>query len=223
MSVRKRTWGDGRTAWLVCYKDGAGKWKFETFARRKDADQRNAEVTVNVARGIHTAVDRKVTVASAAKAWLDFVTNEGRERSTIVQYKQHVDTHILPRIGGEKLATLTAPRMHTFRDDLVRDLSRPLAEKILTTLKMILKDAVRRGALAQNVGADVTIPISARHKRKLKIGTDIPTSQEITKIIATTEGRGRALVVLAAFTGLRRQSFVACAGTTWTLTRAPST
>ena len=102
--------------------------KFETFARRKDADQRNAEVTVNVARGIHTAVDRKVTVASAAKAWLDFVTNEGRGGATCPVQAARRHAHSA-RIGGEKLATLTAPRMHTFGDDLVRHRSGPLARR----------------------------------------------------------------------------------------------
>jgi integrase len=101
------------------------------------------------------------------------------------------------------LNAVTTPRVHAFRDELVKTLSRPLAKKVLTTFKMILKDAVRRGALARNVAADVSITMSARERGRLEVGRDIPTMAEITRIIATAEGRGRAFVAIAAFTGLR--------------------
>src|SRR5262249_5540443 len=79
-----------------------------------------------------------------------------------------------------------------------------LAKRVLGALKAILKDAKRRGNVAQNVAADVTVGLSTRHKPRLKIGVDIPTSQEIGRIFhAASNGRGRALIMLAAFSGLR--------------------
>lgn len=67
-----------------------------------------------------------------------------------------------------KLAQLTAPRVESFRDDLLGEVSRALAKKILLSLKSILRDALRRGNVAQNVAAGVNITMDKGDKRKLQ-------------------------------------------------------
>jgi integrase len=207
MSVRKRTWttttGEQKEAWIVDYTDQNGQRHIKTFDRKKDADAHHAGVNVDVGRGVHTPENRSITVAEAADNWIRYVELEGRERSTIAQYRQHVDQHITPRIGREKLAKLTAPRINVFRDDLLKELSRPLARKVLTSFKAILKDAKRRGNVAQNVAADVSIAADRRGNGKLKVGVDIPTPAEIRAILEAAKGRWRAFLIVAAFTGLR--------------------
>ena len=130
---------------------------------------------------------------------------EGRERSTVEQYRDHVKYHINPRIGREKLAKLTTPRVNKFRDDLLANLSRVQAKKVLTSLKALLKDAKRRGNVAQNVAHDVSIGADKRGgKSKLRVGVDIPTPDEIKRIINAAAGiESRALWLTLAFTGLR--------------------
>jgi integrase len=44
---------------------------------------------------------------------------------------------------------------------------------------------------------------SGRHQRKLEVGVDIPTPDEIRLIISNAKGRWRPLLVTAVFTGLR--------------------
>ena len=79
-----------------------------------------------------------------------------------------------------------------------------MAKKVLGSLKAILKDAKRRGNVAQNVAADVSITTSGREQPKLHVGRDIPTRDEIQRIIdAAWPGRGRALLMTAALTGMR--------------------
>src|SRR5262249_48177077 len=134
---------------------------------------------------------------------IKYVTLENRERSTIEQYRSHVDHHINPNLGREKLAKLTTPRIQAFRDDLLTRLSRAHAKKILTSLKSLLRDARRRGSVAQNVALDVSISADKRTKRKLKVGVDIPTPDEIKNIIHATTGRTRPFLITAIFTGLR--------------------
>ena len=110
----------------------------------------------------------------------------------------------MPRVGREKLAKLTTPHINKFRDDLLEFVaSRSLAKAILKSFKAILKDAHRRGNVAQNVARDVIIGTSGRSKRKLKVGVDIPTPDEIRKIIHATTGKRRSLSLTAVFTGLR--------------------
>src|SRR5215469_15654811 len=207
MSVRKREWttrkGEAREAWIVDYIAN-GSRHIETFARKKDADAREAQVTVDVGRGIHTATSKSITVAEAADDWINYIEGEGRERTTIHRYREIVRLHIVPRLGNEKLAKLTTPRINMFRDELVKSMSRAMAKKVLVALKATLKDAKRRGNVAQNVASDVSITSHGRINPKLEVGRDIPTRAEVQRIIDAAEpGRGRALLLTAALTGMR--------------------
>jgi integrase len=207
MSIRRRTWatksGEPREAWIVNYTDTGGIRRIATFERKRDADAYEVEVRTAVRAGVHSAPSASPTVAEAARDWLIYVELEGRERATVAQYRQHVDLHILPRLGHEKLAALTMPRISAFRDDLLASLSRALARKVLTSTKSMLKNAQGRGYVAQNVARDVRIGVDKRAKRKLKVGTDIPTPQEIGRILHAATGKWRPILVTAIFTGLR--------------------
>src|SRR5262249_20249510 len=155
MSVRKRSWktatGEPREAWIVDYFDQDGDRHIETFERKKDAEARHDRVRQDVRGGIHTATSKSETVAEAAQRWLSRVVAEGREPATCAQYEQHLRLHIAPRIGRIKLAHLTPPKVEGFRDDLLANMSRPMARKVLTSLKSLL-----RAAKYAHVAADVS-------------------------------------------------------------------
>jgi integrase len=206
MSVRKRTWttrkGEQREAWIAHYlKDGDQHIK--TFERKKDADAYEIKVRSEVGAGVHTPPSKSITVLQAAENWLKHVQGEGRERATLAQYRQHVYKHINPRLGRDRLSGLTAPRIKSFRDELLGDISRPLARKVLVSLKSILREAQERGDVAQNVAAGVSIGIDKRTKRKLKAGVDIPTPDEVKRLIDAASGKWHVLTITAVFTGLR--------------------
>jgi integrase len=205
MSVRKRKWitrnGEAKEAWLVDYADQNGERHIQTFSRKKDADEYHATVRVDVRTGTHSAPSKSITVAEAAEDWIAFIELEGRERSTVNQYRQHAKYHINPRIGRERLAKLTTPRINKFRDDLLADISRPLARMVLKSLRALLKDAQRRGNVAQNAALGVSIKSAS--KRKFKVGIDIPTPEEIKRIVHAASGKARPFLLTAIFTGLR--------------------
>ena len=50
-------------------------------------------------RGLHTADANSVTVADAGELWIKRGGADGLEQSTIRQYHQHLDLHILPFLG----------------------------------------------------------------------------------------------------------------------------
>jgi integrase len=204
MSVRKRAWttrsGEPREAWIVDYFDQDGDRHIETFERKKDADARHATVKVDVRQGVHTAPSKSVTVTEAAEGWIKRVEADGLERATIREYRQHVDLHILPRIGRLKLAHLTSTRVEAFRDDLLAKLSRQLARKVLISFKSLLK-----AAKYAHAAASVSIKQDKRGRRKLEAGIDIPTPGEIKRLIeaAKDDPKRRTLLLMAALTGLR--------------------
>ena len=206
MSIRKRQWttakGERRESWVVDYSDASGVRHIETCATKREADILEASIKVQVRAGAYTAPSASSTVVQAAAGWLAFIEGEGREKTTYAQYETHVRLHINPRLGREKLSNLTTPRIHQFRDDLLRALSRSLAKKVLVSLKAIIKDAQRRGLIAHNAAAPVSIIISGRDKRKVEVGVGIPSAEEIRKLIDNA-GKLRPFVMVAAFAGLR--------------------
>jgi integrase len=206
MAIRKREWttsrGERREAWNADYVDQQGDRHIKTFERKKDAEEYLAATRVDVCKGVHTAPSKSGTVKQAAKDWIAYAEGEGLERATIAGYRQ-MAAHIEKRIGHRKLSDLTKPEVNKLRDELLADMSRYLARKVLTSLKAILKDAERRGNVAQNVAHGVTIRRREREKRKLAVGIDIPTVEEVQRIIAEARDPWRPLLLTAIFTGLR--------------------
>ena len=133
---------------------------------------------------MHTPASLSITVAEAADDWIEYIENEGRERSTRGAVPAVTSNTSMPASAGRKLSSLTTPVVNTFRDDLLKgkneQMSRPLARKVLTSLKSLLRDAHRRGNVAQNVALSVKIGVNKRDKRKLTVGVDIPKPDEIS-------------------------------------------
>ncbi len=206
-SIRKRTWitpsGDKRTAWLVDYRDPAGRRRSKQFARKKDADTWAINALAEVQRGVHTPDSTSITIASAANKWLDSVRDSNREPTTIAAYEQHVRLHIVPRCGAIKLSQLTAPKVRALLDGWLRDLSRPMATRVFRSFKAILTEAQARGSLAQNVALAVKVQKAPRKRSKIVI----PSKGELRAILAAASASedlmARAMVELIIYTGLR--------------------
>jgi integrase len=214
MSVRRRQWispsGESKEAWIVDYRDQHGSRHIKTFAKKRDADTHHALVAVDVRAGTHTAESRSGTVAEAGKLWLTSGEGAGLERATLAAYEQHLELHIVPLIGGVKLAQLTAPLVRTFEDRLRQDRSPAMVRKVLRSLGAIVADAQERGLVAQNVVHGLRHRRRGRERRaerrqngRLKIGVDIPTPDEIKAIVAHLDGPRRPLLLTAVFAGLR--------------------
>jgi integrase len=216
MSVRKRIWtmssGEQREAWMVLYRDRDRKRCQETFDRKKDADARQAEIKVDMRKGTHVAPSKSPLVSAAAAAWLRSAEASGLERSTQAQYRQHVELHIVPLIGHLKLVDLTPQEVRKFEDELHQGKrSRQMIRKVMTSLGTILADAQEQGLAARNAVRELRRNrkkgkdhrAEKREKGKLKVGVDIPTIDEVARIISSAQGRWHPLLITAVFTGLR--------------------
>lgn len=206
MAIRKRAWiapdGTEKTAWLVDYRDQAGKRRAKQFAKKKDAEAWATNAKSEVLRGIHTPDSTSITVEEAGKIWLDAVRTNGREVTTVAAYDQHLRLHIIPKCGARKLSQLTAPMVKGILDDWLLDLSRPMALRVLRSFKAILSEAQERGLVAQNVAQAVKVKKAAREKAK----ASPPPKEHLRAILKAGEGsdlKARALVELAIFSGMR--------------------
>jgi len=211
MSVRKREWetrkGEAREAWIVDYSVN-GSQHIKTFKRKKDADAYQAQVLVDIGKGVHIAASRSATVAEAGMKWLSDA-DERLEPATVESYRQHFNQHILPYLGHLKLSALTVPIVRNFMDRLRADKrSAAMIKRVVGDLGSILADAQERGLVAQNVVRSLSHrkkqrKAERRKKRQLKVGVDIPSPEEIRAVVANLRGRWRPLLLTAIFTGLR--------------------
>lgn len=203
MAIRKRAWtapdGTAKQAWLVDYRDQAGKRRAKQFARKKDAEAYADNAKSEVRQGRHTHDRDSVTVSIAADLWISAAEAEGLERSTVKRYRELANVHIVPKFGALKLSTLTKTLVQEWRQELLLSKSRAMAGKILQALSAILNNAMGIGAIAQNVAADVKV-----NKVKRDIEKVVPPDRaDLKAIIKAATDTERPLILTAITTGLR--------------------
>ena len=216
MSVRKRKWitsnGEEKEAWVVDYIDLQGERHVETFARKKDADARHAEVRVDVKAGVHVALSKSVTVTEAGASWIRAAEAHGLERSTGRKYREHVDQHIVPFIGRDQTVGDERPDGAQVRRPAARaeaitgDGPQDYRESGIASWPMLRN----RGLLhempceifaATGGGERVTCREASKGQAQGR-GRHLHPD-EIKAIIANAKGRWRPLLITAVFTGLR--------------------
>ena len=203
MAIRKREWitpaGEARQAWLVDYRDGQGKRRFKQFARKKDAEAWSTGARWQVSQGVHTADSQSITVAEAAELWIQRAEANGREQSTVKQYRELKRLHIEPLIGSERLSQLSMPKVEAFKDRLLEDRSRAMAGKAVRALSSILTEAQRRGLVAQNVARGVKVVRPSRTRTRVTV----PGRSQLKAMLETADADFRPMLLVAIVTGLR--------------------
>lgn len=211
MSVRDRKWittkGEERAAWVLDYRDKNGKRRIQTFERKKEAVAKQHEVAIELKDGTHVPSNESITVAHAGENWIKEGEKNNRERATLFQYRGLLDNHISPYLGKVKLADLTGPRVSAYdRAMHEKKTSEAMRRKALVALSSILRLAVKDGYVNRNVAEGHHVKADKRSKRKLKIGADIPSLEEMRAFLAVLdEGpeRWRPFFLTAVFTGMR--------------------
>ena len=140
-----------------------------------------------------------LTIADAGHVWMTRCVLENLERATLHSYRGHLKNHIEPKIGHLLLNDFSAVNVRAFLDDMLRDSTRAMAKKCLTTLRSIISAAQERGLVLHNVARDVRLRRSERHEPDRVF----PTKDEIRALIANAPPRHQPLVLTAIFTGMR--------------------
>ncbi|MBX7502427.1 site-specific integrase [Qipengyuania sp. YG27] len=149
-----------------------------------------------------------VTISDAAKLWIARCELEQLERATLHSYRGHVKNHIEPKIGYLMLTELSAVHVRDFLDAMLRDSTRAMAKKCLTTLRSIISAAQERGLVHHNVARDVKLRRSERHDPDRVF----PTKNEIKALIENAPERHQPLIMTALLTGMRMSEL---RGLTW--------
>jgi integrase len=230
MSIRTHTWttksGEERESYLVQYStaelDSRGKRKrhVKFFKLKKDAAAFEAQVRVDVGKGVHVPASKSITVEAAGRNWIDSCGD--LERTTVDGYQQHLTLHINPYLASIKLSALNVAIVRDWQDKLRKGVPAPghaeaeprtadMVKRVTTSLGSVIADAVERGHVGTNVVRNLRASrkrgkerkAERRAKGRLKIGVDIPTPNEIEAILGAAAGRWRPFLLVAIRCGLR--------------------
>lgn len=220
--IRKRIGKKGVT-YQVRYPNAGTKsgYAYETFSTRKEA---LAFVESGNARAGRYIVDASIrTVPEAIERWLDICEKEGRDGRdpvtayTVKTYERRAE--IMKAYGWQRdLKALTAPDVVAFRSWLLRNYSRDLARKTLSSFHSVIKEMALRGHMASNIAAGISIRAESRYDTPVVI----PTQREVAALlraadrlansknrqIAKTWERYRPIMYLAADSGMRPQEYL---------------
>lgn len=223
--IRKRK-GKKGTTYQVRYPSRSTKsgYAFRTFDTLKEARAFRDEQRGSALAG---PVDCSIrTVHQAIERWLDICLKEGRDgRDPVTSYTHKTYERrgeIMKEYGWDKpLADLQTPDVVAFRSWLLRNYSRDLARKTLTSFHAVIKEMAMRGHIASNVAAGVAIRADSRYDAPVVI----PTPTEVARLlaaadrlanaknrqIARTWERYRPILYLAADSGMRPQEYLVIA------------
>jgi integrase len=189
--------------WIADYFDQDGKRHQKGFERRSAANEYLVKVLPEVRDGTHTPESGSITIAEAVNLWLQRCEQRGLTRGAMRNYRNYARHIVSSPLGKEKLARLTLPRIEGYCDELLKVTSPKRAKKVVMVLVAVLNEAQRRGLVAQNVARGVKIVVSDRDRSRIGIGIDVPSREEIQKLLHHASPHLRPLLVTAVFTGMR--------------------
>jgi integrase len=148
------------------------------------------------------------TVRQAGDAWLDGArgglirtrTGHAYKPASIRNYERALRLHVLPVIGGRKLADVRRVDVQDLVDGLVaQGYGAVTVQCAILPLRAIYRRALDRGELAVNPTSKVNVPAVRRAQDRITI----PSLERVQALLDALEPRDRALYATAVYAGLR--------------------
>ena len=200
--------GQWEARYSIIDPNGRRRQRSATFDTKTEARQWLTARLADAAGG-NAADPGSITVGQYLEEWLGSLGMAQLEAATVSWYRSAVQRHIVPVLGGVKLARLSPTMIESFmaekaqhgRLDGAGGLGPVSVRRLQVTLHKALDAAVRKGMLLRN-------PCDLADKVKLPasdVTLDVWTPHELTRFVAATStDRLAALWRLDAMTGLRR-------------------
>lgn len=206
--IEKRSTRDG-ARYEVRLRGVDGKERSRTFRTKKQAERYQ--------RAQHTAIDHglwvdprsgRVTLATWTAEWQRTVVHLRPTTRRI--YDANLRNHILPELGDMELGKLTPSMLRAWLSGLTTKIGghgRPLSlgsvAQAYRTLNRVLSAAVDNELLGRNPLGGVKAPRTEAQPMRFL------SHDEVATLASTIDGRYRALVLVAAYSGLRAGELIA--------------
>lgn len=198
---QKRT-KSGRV-YVVRYRTN-GRNNYRQFVAKEDAQAFERSIYLRRANGGVPPSDPRMTVCDLVALYadslaLDVVSGE-RAENTAKAHATQLENHVLPQLGGVKLAQLTPAIVAGWRDALKADgVGLPTIRRSMAVLSAVCSFGAERGLLPSNPVRDVKGVRAPRKAEPVVLGPD-----ELDRLVeALSTERDKMLVRLLAFTGMR--------------------
>ena len=141
-----------------------------------------------------------VTFEYAAKAWLRYIeTDRQRAASTVTDYRNTMNAYLIPHFKGRSLGDISVNDVDALRSELLGKLSPRTTQKALVLVHGIFKLAQRRDWTPTNPAAH-----AERVRVKARAEFAVLSPVEVQAVAnSTASDQDAALILVAAFTGLR--------------------
>ena len=191
----------------ACWRDPAGRQRSKTFRTKREANAFLAEVESALNRGTYIAPDAgRVRFADYAARWL---AARNDEKATAARDASIMRNHVLPRWGALPLAKIEHSAVQAWVTNLGERLSPATVAECHRLTSGVMRSAVRDRLIGFNPCEGFRLPPRRRKDTDDQI---ISREELLTKLLPAVPTRYRALVALAAGTGLR---WGECAGLRW--------
>jgi integrase len=174
-----------------------------TFKLKADAEQAFARAMADQGKGAWVPPDHgRVTLREYAPLWLESrLTARGEPlRPRVIElYEGLLRLHILPVLGDAGLARVSTASVRTWRSSLLASgVGASTASKSYRLLRTILNTAIEDGLIVANPCTIKGAGVESAEERQ------IPTIAQVDALVEAVPPRFRALVLLAAYGGLRK-------------------
>ncbi len=200
--VRKTPAGRHRACWY----DPAGKQRSKTFRIKRDANAFLTEVESALNRGTYVAPDAgRLRFGDYAARWL---AGRNCEKTTAARDASVMRNHVIPRWGALPLARIEHSAVQAWITGFGERLSLASIAECYRLTSAVLRSAVRDRLIGFNPCDGVRLP---PHRRTDTDDLVLPR-HELGRLLAAVPERYRAIVAVAAGTGLR---WGECAALQW--------
>jgi len=200
-SVEKRL-REGQTTWLARWRDPAGRQRKRTFPRRVDAERFLTTVEHGILSGAYVdPAAGKVTFGEYAEQWR---AGQVHRATTVAHVETMLRRHAYPVLGSRPLSGIRPSEVQAWVKRLSTEVDGRRALSPATVgvahglVAAVFKAAVRDRKVTTSPCEGTKLPKREPHKV-------VPlTTETVHALTAAVPERYRALVVLAAGTGLRQ-------------------
>lgn len=191
-SIKKRP--DGK--WRARHRDPSGKELARHFERRVDAERWITSTEHSKLTGAYVdPAAGKVTLRDYAERWR---AAQVHRPSTAVQVEGNLRTHVYPTFGERPLVSIRPSEVQAWVRGLTDVLAPGTVELVYRYLASILRAAVADRLIVRTPCEGVKLP--KKHRAQV---APLPV-EGVEALVDAMPGRYRAMVVLAAGTGLRQ-------------------
>lgn len=191
-SVKRRDNGSYRVRW----RDETGASREKSFARKVDADRHAAFVTADLARGTYVDVAAgRAALRDVAEAWRAAQPHRPGSARLI---ERQLRLHIYPTLGDRQIGQVRRSDVQALATGLAQRLAPATVSNTIKTLSAVMNSAVADGLIPNNPVRRISMaPVERRDVLPLTI-------DQVLEVAGAIQPRYRALVLLAAGTGLRQ-------------------